>query len=503
MWLTHIIERHRTRHADALALRDNRRDVSWRDFERDVTALAAVLREHVPAGGRVVVLSGNRVEVLETYFACARAGVIAAPVNPALTDTEIGYILDSLDPSLVVAEAAGRERLYAAYPDLPVLAIEDVPELAAQGGPEPSPAELTAPVAILHTSATTGLPKGVVVDQRSFQHNAMAWLGDVGVEPGTVFLNACPLFHGSMVIALDYLAAGATVCILDRFTPQGCLTALETWQVRHAFLVPSMVQLLLETKALAGTDLGALQLLLHGAAPMQPAVAEAATARLNVKLQTIYGITEGGGPAISLAPDDKPAGPPLAGAVCVGRAMLGVDVRIVDAEGEPLSRGEIGEIHLAGDGLMRGYWRNPDATAEVLRAGWLNTRDLGCVDDDGYVWVVDRRNDLILRGGQNVYPAEIEHVLWRSPRVADVAVVPAPSAAWGQTPVAFVKPVEPGVLEETELLQLCVVHLASYKRPSRFILVDTIPRNAAGKLLRTALRERAERAPADNEGGQP
>jgi acyl-CoA synthetase (AMP-forming)/AMP-acid ligase II len=493
MWLTHIIERNWTRSPERIALRDLRRDVTWAVLERDVAALAAVLHEHVPPGGRVAVLSGNRIEVLETYLACARAGVIAAPINPALTDTEITVILDSLRPSIVVAEAAGRERLYAGHPELPVLAIEDVPDLPAAAEPHRPPAGLTTPVAILHTSATTGLPKGVVVDERSLQLNAMSWLADVGAGDTTVFLNACPLFHGSMVIALDYLAAGGTVCVMDRFTPHACVSAIERWQIDQAFLVPSMVQLLLESRALDDADMSTLRLLLHGAAPMPAALADAATARLGVRLQTIYGITEGGGPTISLRPDDKPGNPPVPGATCAGRPMLGTQARIVGPTGASLPRGEIGEIHLAGDGLMQGYWQNPAATAEVLSDGWLNTRDLGCLDEDGYIWIVDRRNDLILRGGQNVYPAEIEHVLRRSPQVADVAVVPAPSAAWGQTPVAFVQPVEPGAVSESELLRLCVEHLASYKRPSRFVLVDKIPRNPAGKVLRAPLRQQAER----------
>jgi acyl-CoA synthetase (AMP-forming)/AMP-acid ligase II len=494
MWLADIAHRHRTRRPDALALRDERRDVSWRDFDREVAALAQAIRHHVPVGGRVVVLSGNRVEMLEVYFACALVGVIAAPVNPALTDGEVAYILDRLEPDLLIAEPDGRARLREARPKLPALAIETIQELPDVGRPPAWAAHLTAPAAILHTSATTGRPKGVVVDQRSFQLNALSWLGDVGADESTTFLNACPLFHGSMVIALDYLAAGATVCVLERFTPQGALAALQRWRIGHVFLVPSMVRLLLESRALDDTRLDALRLVLHGAAPMPPELAKAAGTRLGVRLQTIYGITEGGGPAISLRPGDTPGEPPITGATCVGRPMLGTVARVAESDGQTAPRGEVGELHLRGDGLMLRYWRDPEATADVLRDGELNTRDLCCIDDDGFIWVVDRRTDLILRGGQNVYPAEIEHVLRKSARLADVAVVPAPSPTWGQTPVAFVQPAGPGAVDEAELLELCVTHLASYKRPSRFIPVSEIPRNPAGKILRTTLRELAANA---------
>lgn len=491
MWLSSILRRHTVRMPDALALRDRWRDVSWRDFDRDVTALAGLLQDSVAPGGRVAVLSGNRVEVLETYFACARAGVVAVPVNPALTDGEIAGILDSVEPSYAVAEKAGRDRLAQLRPELRTVPIEELAELPVTTVPAPLGSGLTAPVAILHTSATTGKPKGVVVDQRGFQLNATSWQADVGVPAGTAFLNACPLFHGSMVIALDYLAAGATVCVLDRFTPQGALRAVTAWRTNHAFLVPSMVKLVLQAQQTARADLGCLDLVLHGAAPMPAELAEQAAGELGVRLQTIFGITEGGGPVISLRPEDKPGEAPVPGATCAGVPMAGTELRILDETGAEVGPGAIGELQLTGDGLMQGYWRNPEATAEVLDGGWLNTRDLGLIDDQGLVWVVDRRNDLILRGGQNVYPAEIEHVLRQSAAVFDVAVVPAPSADWGQTPVAFVQPVDGSAVDEAELVELCVTRLASYKRPSRFVIVDRIPRNPAGKILRPQLRDSA------------
>lgn len=491
MWLNHVVRRGLDRDPDALALRDNRRDVTWRTLSRDVRALAGRLRHDTLPGSRVLVLSGNRVEVLETYLACAVAGLVAVPVNPALTDPEIGTIMESVEPSAAVAEADYAARLGDLYPGLPVTDIATVAELPDEDSePANVPGNgLADPVLILHTSATTGRAKGVVVDQRSLQINALSWLADVGPRPGTPFLNAGPLFHGSVVIALDHLAAGGTVCVLDRFTPQGCLAALERWQVEHAFLVPSMVRLLLQTKSLPGTDLSRLRLLLHGAAPMPAELAREAREKLDVELQTIFGITEGGGPVLTLRPGHPVGEPPVPGAVCVGVPMLGAGMRITDEEGHEVPPGVVGEIQVTGDGLMQAYWKNAEATDDVLRDGWLNTHDLGCVDADGRVWVVDRRNDLILRGGQNVYPAEIEHVLRQSPNVADVVVVPLPSDVWGQTPVAFVQPVTADHFDPAELLALCVDGLAPYKRPTHFLPLERIPRNPAGKALRTRLRE--------------
>lgn len=493
MWLEHLVRRGLDRRPDAVALRDIRRQVTWRQLHRDVTALATAAAG-MPPGSRVVILSGSRVEVLETYLACATAGLTAAPVNPALADPELAAVIESLEPAAAVADEAGAARLRAGYPGLTVIdiaSISDFPDADEGSLPVSGGTGLGDPAMILHTSATTGRAKGVVVDQRSLQANALAWIADVRPEPGTRFLNAGPLFHGSVVIALDYLAAGAEVCLLDRFTPQGCLTALADWGIEHAFLVPSMVRLLLDARALPDTDLGALRLLLHGAAPMPAELAERAGRTLGVDLQSIFGITEGGGPVLSLRADDAVGAPPVPGAVCIGTPMLGTGLRIINGDGRRVPAGEVGEIQVRGDGLMQGYWKNPEATGEVLRDGWLNTRDIGCVGGDGRVWVLDRRNDLILRGGQNVYPAEIEHVLRMSPNVADVVVVPLPSPVWGQTPVAFVQPAEGGTFDEAELLGLCVEQLAAYKRPSHFLAIERIPRNPAGKAQRVQLRERA------------
>ncbi|MEY9931303.1 acyl-CoA synthetase (AMP-forming)/AMP-acid ligase II [Catenulispora sp. GP43] len=508
MWLTDVLDRNRLRHPDGIALRDRRREVTWAELHTEVGAFAGELARAVPAGSRVVVLSGNRLEMIETYLACAAAGVIAVPANPALTAPELAGILEGVEPALAVADEAGRDRLAREHPGLKTMPIELVPQMAAAQGRSaqpadspPRPGSLTASFAIMHTSATTGRPKGVVVDQRSVQLKALSWLAEVHCGPDTVFLDACPLFHGSVVNALAYLGAGATLCVLDEFTPQACLSALERWRVQHVLLVPSMVRLLLEARALATTDLSALDLVVHAAAPMPAELAERAAAALGAGLMAVYGITEGGGPSLALEPAERPGPAPVPGAACVGLPMLGVSARIARDDGSQAEAGEIGELWLGGDGLMLRYWRDPRATAEVVQDGWLRTRDLGCRDAAGLIWLVDRRNDLILRGGQNVYPAEIEAVLRDSPQVADAAVVPVPSAVWGQAPFAFVQPSAPGAFDEAALLALCVARLASYKRPVRFVAVDSIARSPAGKILRGRLREQAEAlsAPA---GGQ-
>jgi acyl-CoA synthetase (AMP-forming)/AMP-acid ligase II len=252
-----------------------------------------------------------------------------------------------------------------------------------------------------------------------------------------------------------------------------------------------MLSMLLKLPDLAEHSPFGLQVIGHGAAPISNALARQATAAFGAALFSVYGITEGGGPSI-VGQTDPELAPPRPGAAFLGTPVAGMGTRIVDSNGEPVQSGEAGEILLQGDGVMTGYWSDPAATEQVLRGGWLNTQDVGLTDDLGNYWVLDRRTDLILRGGQNVYPAEIELVLRAIEGVAEAAVVGVPSELWGQTPVAFVVPRSGSELTEADVLQWCAQRLASYKRPSRVEFVPEIPLSPSGKVLRRELRARIE-----------
>lgn len=492
MWLQAAIRRNATRMPAAAALRDARRSLNWAELEREVHGLAAHIADRVPRHGRVAISSDNRVEVLEAYAACAAAGVIAVPVNASLADAELEYMFGYVEPTLAIGQQSVLPRLSAIDGSLELLRIEEVPALAPSSWSPRLDASLDDPFALLHTSATTGHPKGALIEERSLQLNSLSFAADVRPRPGLAYLHATPLFHGSMVIALGYLAAGASVGVLDRFTPQGFLTAVRDWHAEHALLVPSMIRLLLQALARRDGDLGELRLIMHTGEPMAMDLRGVASERLGVSLRNAYGITEGGGPLMTCGDDDVLDPPAIRGATCAGVPQLGYDVAILRADGTVADVDEVGEICVRSDGVMREYWRQPEATAATLRDGRLHTGDLGYRDARGYIWVVDRRSDLILRGGQNVYPAEIERVLRHSPHVADVAVVAAPSESWGQTPWAFVQPTRAEDFDEQELLALTVRELASYKRPSKFIAVDNIPRGPSGKALRRQLREEVD-----------
>jgi acyl-CoA synthetase (AMP-forming)/AMP-acid ligase II len=491
MWFEQILTRGDQRAPDQICLRDLRRDVTWKQLNREARALASLLQSLSGHMDRILLLSDNRVEVITTHFACALAGLVAVPVNPALTDSELAYIIDAVSPVAIVADDRGRARLAVSGSSLTTVAIESAAALTDQLGTPFSMARAGDPVVMFHTSATTGRPKGVMVDQRYFQLQSLSWMAETRIAPGSTYLNAAPLFHGSVLLVFNYLAALGVVSILDSFTPRALITAVGRWSVECTMLVPAMITLLLQDRKASFLKGSTLHSLISGGAPLPEHLVSQARDVIGVPLRTIFGITEGG-IALHKWPEDGRTHAGHDGGVCAGRPMPGYSVRIICDRTDHIiaAADEIGLIQVTCDGLMQGYWQNNEATAETMKDGWLTTGDLGFQDAEGFIWVVDRRLDMILRGGQNVYPAEIERVLRKSPQISQVAVVAAPSDTWGQTPFAFIES-NAQELNISELLILCATELASYKRPSRFILVDQLPRNAIGKVLRTELRCRA------------
>ncbi|NEA98906.1 AMP-binding protein [Streptomyces sp. SID13726] len=491
MWLTQLLERNRQCFPDRKALVDSRRSVTWAEFHDRVARLAQGLHERgIRGGDRVAVLSLDRIEVLETYFALARLGALFVPLNHSLTPAEVTGIVERCDPVAVIGETALLDR----HPGLPVpirLPLDDA-EFAAlceTDGPEAPAMTLPsvpddAPAAILHTSATTGRAKGVVVDHASFRAIALGWLVLARPTDDIVLVNCCPLYHGSMVVSLTYLAAGATVVLMPGFQPQRALAAIEDNRATHVWLVPQMIRFLTQAKSLGSTDLSSLREVLYGAAPMPPEVYAEAVERLGCGFRQVYGMTEVGGPFVTLGPDEHPA-PGTTDVIPAGRVIPGMSVKALDPKDQEVAPGVIGEICARGPGVMHGYWNDDQATAEITTDGWTRTGDLGFIDGDGRVHLVDRHKDLIIRAGQNVYPREIEQALRTHPAVHDAAVVGVPDADYGEVPLAFVV-AEDGTTPESVLAHLAGV-LATYKRPRHIRFIEEVPRNPAGKILKRSL----------------
>lgn len=496
MWLSHVVRRNRMVRPDALAVADDRRRMTWREFEERTDSLAtALLARGLRKGQRVVVCSRNRAEVLELFVAAGKSGIVVCPVNPALQEPEIEYIARNVDAAGVFAEAEALARLDAAFGGgwRVDLDTEEYERLATHpAGPLVLPRQDDV-FAILQTSATTGHPKGVVITNRSISACYTAMAAEAGFGPDDVMLNPCPLFHGSMVVGLALMAAGGALVAQREFTPQRFLADVSAYRATRAFLVPSMVHFLLRAKAFDGTDLSSLTELMYGGSPISEPLLREALERFSCRFRNVYGITEGGGPIASAVFDRSDLDSTAAGTGELllrssGRMLPGCHIEIQDDDGAPLPPGEVGEVCVRGDGMMMLYWRDTTATAGAVRDGWLCTGDLGYATADGHLHLVDRRSDLIIRGGQNVYPAEIERVLRAQPGVEDVAVVAAPSTEWGEVPVAFVVAGEPAPTTAA-LMRTCLSNLASYKRPTAIRFVEQIPRSAAGKILRRILRE--------------
>lgn len=500
MWLTQLLERNRQCFPDRAALVDAHRSVTWAEFHDRVARLAHGLSERgIGCGDRVAVLSLDRVEVLETYFALARLGALFVPLNHSLTPAEVTELAKGCDPVAVIGESALLDR----HPDLPVRirlpldgaefaalcetdgpALPDASAADPAGGADLPDVPDDALVAILHTSATTGRAKGVAVDSASFRAIALGWLAQVRPTDDIVLVNCCPLYHGSMVISLTYMAAGATVVLMPGFQPQRALAAIEDNRATHVWLVPQMIRFLMQSKSLRSTDLSSLREVLYGAAPMPPEVYAEAVEQFDCGFRQVYGMTEVGGPFVTLGPDEHPA-PGTSDVIPAGRVIPGMSVKALDPKDQEVAPGVIGEICARGPGVMRGYWNDEKATADITTDGWIRTGDLGFIDRDGRVHLVDRSKDLIIRAGQNVYPREIEQALRSHPAVHDAAVVGVADADYGEVPLAFVV-AEDGTSPDEVQAHLAGL-LAAYKRPRHIRFIEEVPRNPAGKILKKSL----------------
>lgn len=500
-WMGHLIEGCRQRYPDRTAVIEGDRQVTFTELEdRSARLASALLARGIRHGDRVGVLSRNRLEMVDTYFALGRMGAVVVPINNTLVPREMQDIIQRCAISTVLGEDDLME--HVAGSGATDLHTYESPEYRAWTTSHERSAlpalELTDYFAILHTSATTGKSKGVVVDHRSLSSMATGYLATAGLEPDVVFFNCFQLCHGALVQPLMHLALGATLVLQREFNPQTCLEELERTRATHLFVVPEMLKFLLRSRRVSRTDFSNLRIVVYGAAPLPRLVLEDAALKLGCDFRQIYGMTEAGGPMATAGPEEHRevlrADPGGDHVVPTGRPCWGTVIRVFTEAGEPLPNGEVGEVCVRTDGVMRGYWENPAATAEVMRNGWLRSGDMGFMDDAGYVFLVGRLKEMIMRSGQQVFPAEVEKALLEHPMVAEAGVVGVPDPDWGETPFAFVVPRPEAPLTIQDLNQFLVTNLASYKRPSRIEIVEELPRGQVGKLLRRVLRERALRA---------
>ncbi len=475
MTIDRWVTRAAARDPDRAALVFGAETIRYADLAQTVAARAGELAAAgVRRGDRVAWFGLNHPEVFVLLFACARIGAILAPLNWRLAEAEIAAIVANAEPRLVIhdahfAEAAARLAGVAVHP---------------RGGLPPgtaSPETGTGddPVLLVYTSGSTGRPKGAVLTQRALVANAAMSVEAHGLTADDRVLNVLPLFHvgGLNILPTPAFSVGATVVLHERFDPVATLAALQ--EVSHAITVPTVLQAVIGSPGWSDADLARLRAISIGSTDVPLALIEAVHAR-GVPVMQIYGATETCPLAIY-----QSHGEAMASVGSIGRAGSRCRIRLMQ-DGIEAGLGEPGEIWVKGDNVLREYWRDPDLTAEALRDGWFRTGDVAVRDAEGLYWFTDRIKHVIISGGENIYPAEIERVLRGDPRVAEVAVVGRRDPKWGEVPVAVVA--ARGPLTRDEVLGMLGGRIARYKHPKDVVFVRELPRNAMGKVVAAEVR---------------
>lgn len=489
---------------DRVAVRGNGQSATYSSLNQIIEAQAQQLQSWgIQPGMKVVLLCLNRPNFLGIFLAVLRAGAIPCPLNPNMSVHELDQVLKLLAPDLVIlaseiSETDAYQQVLGAYAllsewtlvqpsPLPIFSTPSLnQELPDKALPDQ---ELEDVACILCTSGTTGIPKAVMLTHDNLLSNVAALRANKQWHPQEVFGNALPTFHiyGLTVLTLLPLALGATVVYLPPFTPQSCLQTIQTLDITCFGGVPSMFTLLNKYNHRHQHDVSCCRAWVSGGAPLSAAtVSEFADKYDGALIYEGYGMLEAS-PGISWNLNDDAYHPGS-----VGRPLQGVQVEIRNAQGSPLPQGETGHIWVKSPGVMKGYYRNLEATQETLHQDWLASGDLGCFDADGYLYLMGREKQVMLVGGHNVYPREVETVLLTSQSVVDAAVVSRPHSTRGEEILAFVVPTPGSSLEIEHLQQLCREQLSAYKRPKQFVITDQIARNDSGKVLRKKLLQTSE-----------
>lgn len=488
------------------AVQQDRR-LTYAQAEAAVNRIAhAFIAAGLAPGDRVAVLAKNCLEYAVLYYGAAKAGVVLVPLNFRLAPAEWTYIINDAGARLLLA--AGE---YVAAVDRFRDALTTVAHCVALGAPAPdgwqdytswvsdrpaSPPDRSvdeeADLYQMYTSGTTGRPKGAVLTHRSVTANIAQVAGILRWEAGERSLVVAPMFHAIMVLqAFTPVYWGAGLYIMAEFDPAETVRVLDEERIAIWANVPAMLQACLLAPGVAERRYRDLRLIFYGGSPAAEPTIRQGMGVFRCAFAQGYGMTEASCALLSLTPADHERAlaeqPRLL--LAAGRPFMGTELRIVDAQDRPLPPGTVGEIVVRGPQLMRGYWNMPEATAETLRGGWLHTGDAATIDDEGYVSIQDRVKDMIVSGGENIYPREVEIVLHEHPAVADVAVIGVPDARFGECVKAVVVRHPGATTTAEELIDFCRGRLGSFKRPRSVEFIDVLPRNPSGKVLKRVLRE--------------
>jgi len=487
---------------DRIGLTYEDRELSYRQMnERACRTANAFMKLGIQPGDRLAILAQNCVEYYDTFFGTAKIGAVLVPLNWRLAPPEIQFILENSGARLLifgpeykelVAGLRGhvpvRNFIYAGEGEVPDFALSLQGRQEETEGKEPDwQGEGDDTLVIMYTSGTTGRPKGSMLTHANFFWASVTFkaLVDKKTPDPERSLLVLPLFHIAGMFAMPTAVHwGDPVFLIKGFDPKLILETIAKKQISIFGAVPAILGFMRLVPNWQAYDFSSVKTILVFAAPVPvPLIQEYANA--GVVVRQLYGLTECTGPATVIGLEDA-----ITRAGSCGKAFFHTDVKVVDDSGQETRPGELGEVIIRGGHVMKGYWQNEEATAETLRKGWLYTGDVAYRDEDGFLYIADRKKDLIISGGENIYPAEIESIIFGHPKVADVGVIGQPDRDWGESVKAVVVPKQGVELTVEEIVEYCKGRIAKYKIPKAVVFTDALPRNAAGKILKRILREK-------------
>ena len=495
MNISNLLARHARKYAEQIAIISLGQETTYAQLNSEVNVCAnAILREGISKGDKIAIFMPNIKEFVVLYFAIQRVGAIVVPVNAKFVAREIEYILEHSDAKAIFAH----EFIFEQVQDIQFNGLKVKTGNAINGWRSFDAFTTDIPASVvdcqlteddestlLYTSGTTGNPKGVLLTNRNVLAVSHMIAIEMEVKPESRLLIMMPLTHSAPLnlFLLPTILVGATAVLTPTFTPDMLIDAVENYKATHFFGAPVAYLLTASSPRIATADLSSMKWWVYGGAPLSTQEIVYVQKQFKTEnLLCVYGLTEAGPSGSILHAEDHPT---RAGSVGK-RAPFGTELRIINDENEDVAVGEIGEIILYGEGNMKEYYKNPEETQKIMVDGWIRSGDLARIDEDGYIYIVDRKKDVIISGGVNIYPKEIEDVIVSHPAISEVAVFGVPHSDWGETVKAVFAAKEP---VDIEALKLFVSDkLSSYKVPKLFEQVDILPRNASGKILKQQLR---------------
>jgi long-chain acyl-CoA synthetase len=500
MTVDYCLRRAKQQFGNCVAIELPDRQITYREFyqltENSASKLATL---GASKGDRIAVLMNNSLEYLDLYYSIARTGAIIVPLNTRWHINEIIFTLkDSGSKMLLVDDrfAPVVPQIRAAVPNLEHYLWRSDAGDSSANFPEPDENDI---VGLFYTSGTTGGPKGAMLTHRNLYTNAIHMLvAPLGFEKGWKWLHSAPMFHLADAGAIHGLTlAGATHVFLPTFDPEETMRAIQHHRIDILVLVPTMLNMVMNHPNFDRYDLSSLKRVVYGASPMPLPLLRQAMDKLPVEFVQGYGMTEVSAVLTLLGPQDhrfEDADRQFAPVKSAGKAAPCVEIRVVDHNDKDVPIGEVGEVIARGPNVMKGYWNRPDINAEVLRGGWMHTGDLGALDEDGFLYILDRKKDMIKTGSENVYSPEVESVVCAHPAILEAAIIGIPHPGWGETIRAVVVTRPGAILTECELIEWCRTRMTAFKCPTSVAFTGTLPKGGTGKVQKNVLRERFGRS---------